>query len=374
MATVFEYLEWRADVPLYTYPFNEVDNLILAELAYTDFSGIVPGDGTWVSLKDAAEMFFAVHDRESVRASKSCTAKAALLMDGMLTGDRFGNMFLSHCLNEFDPEKELQLAAVTFHLNDRTTYVAFRGTDGTLVGWKDNFNMSVVNGTGGQLMAVDYLEWVARDTAGPLIVGGHSKGGNLAVFASAFCRDETKNRIGRVYTNDGPGFREEIADTAEYRAILPKVIGIVPENSVVGRLLEDGYEHRVVRSSASGILQHDGLTWQVKRDRFESAERSPASDLIDRTMDNFIGGMDDGSRASLTETVFGILGSTGSRTVSGVGAQGLKSVEAIANAIRTMPREKQQEALDLLKRLGISGGQAAIGYLTDLFTKKNGPS
>ena len=374
MANVFDYLAWRGDIPLTAAPFNEVDSLILSELAYTDFGDIVPQNGTGVRLKDAAEAFFAVHDRESVKVSRSYTAKAALLMDGMLSGDRFRNTVLSHYMNDVDEEKGMQLAAVTFHLDDGTAYVAFRGTDGSLVGWKENFNLSVTSLTEGRLRAVEYLAWAARSVPGPLIVGGHSKGGNLAVFASAFCREDVRDRIVKIYTHDGPGFREEITGTKEYREAARKVISIVPETSVIGQLMEDGYDHRVVRSSAAGLTQHDGLTWQVMRDRFEEAEKSPASDLVDRTMDDFLGRMDDKERADLTETLFDVLGSTGSRTLSGIGTQGLRSVERIANAVRSLPKERQQETLETLKKLGISGGQALVGYLSDLIGKKNGPS
>lgn len=373
MANVFDYLAWRGDIPLTVSPFNEVDSLILSELAYTDFGNIVPRNGTGVRLKDAAEAFFAVHDRESVRASRSYTAKAALLMDGMLSGARFQNTVLSHYMNDVDEEKGMQLAAVAFHLEDGTTYVAFRGTDGSLVGWKENFNLSVTSLTEGRLRAVEYLSWAARSVPGTLIVGGHSKGGNLAVFSSAFCREDVRDRIVKVYTHDGPGFREDVTGTKEYREAARKVVSIVPETSVIGQLMGDGYEHHVVKSSAAGLLQHDGLTWQVNRDRFEEAEQSPASALVDRAMDDFLGRMDDRERSDLTETLFDVLESTGSRTLSGIGTQGLRSVERIANAVRTLPKERQQEALETLKKLGISGGQALVGYLTDLIGKKNGP-
>ena len=210
MANIFDYLEWRCDVPLAVDPFNEVDNLVLAELVYTDFGGIVPVDGRQISLRDAADAFFRRHTHEEILAIKSYTARAPLLMEKMLEGERFRDVKLCWYLDETDTERETQLAAVTFLLPDRSAYVAFRGTDGTLVGWREDCNLSFQHETDGQRRSARYLNLVGGQLDAPMRVGGHSKGGNMAVYAAARCEPALQDRLLAVYTNDGPGFHEEM--------------------------------------------------------------------------------------------------------------------------------------------------------------------
>ncbi len=140
MANILDYLEWRCDVPLAVDPFNEVDNLVLSELVYTDFRGILSMDARAVPLRDAADAFFQTHDREEILESKSFTARAPLLMEKMLEGERFRGVKLCWYQDETDTEQAMQFAAVTFLLPDGSAYVAFRGTDGTLVGWREDAN------------------------------------------------------------------------------------------------------------------------------------------------------------------------------------------------------------------------------------------
>ena len=209
MGNIFDYLEWRCDIPFDADPFNEVDNLVLAELAYTDFRGILSMDGREISLQEACEAFFRHHTHEEILASKSFTARAPLLMEKMLCGARYRDIRLCRFLDETESARDMQLAAVTILLPDQTAYIAFRGTDGTLVGWKEDFNLSFLPETEGQRRAIQYLNRVGRDLPGSLRVGGHSKGGNLAVYAAAFCERDVQDRVLAVYSNDGPGFQEE---------------------------------------------------------------------------------------------------------------------------------------------------------------------
>ena len=203
MANLFDYLLWRNDVPLSLDPFNEVDNLLLSELAYTDFGSIVPEDVEEIPLADACAAFFASHDRDAILESTAYTAKAPLLMETMVTGARFGGMRFCRYINRVDREKDAQISAVTCLLDDGTAFVAFRGTDGSVIGWKEDFELSYLSGTAGQKAAAQYLADTSARIPRPLRVGGHSKGGNFAVFASSFCRSETQARILTVYNNDG---------------------------------------------------------------------------------------------------------------------------------------------------------------------------
>ena len=370
MATIFDYLEWRGDVPFSADPFQEVDNLVLAELAYTDFRGIVPLGGTEITLLEAYQRFFDTHSREELMADKSFYSKCPFLMDEMIKGGRFGEMKLCRYIDEIDVSREAQISAVTFLLPDETAYVAFRGTDGSLVGWKEDFNFSFLSETKGQSRAIQYLNKTGAKLGCPLRVGGHSKGGNLAVYASAFCEPEVREKILTVYSNDGPGFKRETTDSEEYIQLLPKIVSIIPDTSIIGLLLSSKSTHRVVKSSASGILQHDGLTWQVHRNRFVEAPLSPAGEVIHKTMGAWLEQMDDETRQSFTDTVFFPIEATGLESFSEISDQKWKSVEAMLEAVKQIPKEKQKEVFRLLGQLGQIGTQAAASYLTDLMKGK----
>ena len=372
MANLFDYLEWRGDVPLSLDPFGEVDNLLLAELAYTDFCGVVPEDGTEISVGEALRGFFSRHTREEVLADKKFTAKAPLLMEGMAQGARFRDMKLCWYLNEIDQDREEQLSAVTFLLPDGSAYVAFRGTDDTLVGWKEDFNFSYLSETAGQRRAVEYLNQAGKRLSGPILVGGHSKGGNFAVYASAFCEEDVQARIQTIYSNDGPGFRQEIVDSEAYGRVLPRIVSIVPDSAVVGLLLSRKSVPQVIKSSAWGIFQHDGFTWQVKRSRFVAAPLSVLGEMTDKVLGGWLEQLDDETRRVFTRTIFSILEATGAETLSDIGEQKWKGVEAIFAAIRALPREKQQQILRILGQLGQSGGQVTAEYLAALRARKAG--
>jgi len=366
MANLFDYLQWRGDIPLREDPFAEVDNLVLAELAYTRFQEIVPGDGRRVSLQEAHDAFFSRHTREEILAAKSFTARAPLLMPDMLSGKRFRDLELCCYVDEVDKEQDLQMSAIAFLLPDGTAYLAFRGTDGTLVGWKEDFNFSFQPETEGQRRAVAWLNRVGASLPGPLRVGGHSKGGNFATYASAFCERSIQDRILQVYSNDGPGFRQEVTEKEGYLRILDRVFSIIPDTSVIGLMFSGKVRHHVVSSSASGILQHDALTWNVRRNRFVPAQLSETGKAIQNIVSGLMDQVDDGTRKYLIDTVFGLLSATGQDSFSGISEQKWKSVESMINAGLGMPLEKSQEVLRVLGQLGQTGSQAAADYIAKL--------
>ena len=157
MANIQDYLIWRGDVPLSAVPLNEVDGLVLSELVYADFSGLVPQDGSRVPFRQVYDGFWRRHTKEKILATPSFTKMAPFLMDPMVNAARFGDMELSLYRDVVDTQADCQWAAVTFHLSDGTDFVAYRGTDTTIVGWKEDFNLSYQAETEGQRLAADYL-------------------------------------------------------------------------------------------------------------------------------------------------------------------------------------------------------------------------
>ena len=368
MPNIFDYLSWRADVPFSAAPFNDVDNLILSELVYADFAGVVPDDGSAISLAQAREDFFARHPRaeieERIATTRSYTARAPFLMDAMLGGARFEGLRLCGYEAVTDRDAAAQFAAVTFLLPDGTAYLAFRGTDGTVVGWKEDFILAYRSSTQGQLRAADYLARAAALTGLPLRVGGHSKGGNLAVYAAALAAPAVQDRLLTVWTNDGPGFRDEVRSLPGYRRIQPKCVSVVPDTSVIGLLLESDCERRIVRSTASGIVQHDGFSWECGPRGFLLAEQTRTGAWLEKTVDNWVAKQDDETLRSLVDSVFTVFESTGEETFHAMTVNKKRTAELWMAAYRALPKEKQRELIAATGQLVTSTGASVRDLLT----------
>ena len=368
MANIFDYLFWRCDIPLSADPFNEVDALVLAELTYTKFSGL-EGEKT-ITLPKERNLFFSSHSREDILSLTAATAKAPLLMDYMYDGNRFKNTEISHYVSKIDLEKEAQFSAATYILDDGTIYVAFRGTDGTVVGWKEDFNLSYLPETEGQRLSVEYLNQVGSIYNCPIIVGGHSKGGNFATYAASFCDSSVQDKIVSVYSFDGPGFKPERVSLDGYRRILPKIIRIVPDTSIIGQLLTHSDKLVVVKSNASGISQHDAFSWEINRNRFLYTELSELGMMISETIGNWLDRLEDDDRRMLTDTIFGVIESTGSDTFRKMADEKLKTAESVFNSMRSLPKESRQQVTQLIGKLIQTGGQTAAMHLPGLHTEK----
>ena len=357
---LFDYLKWRNDVSLRAAPFNEIDNVLLSYLAYADFGELLHEPKRHVSIETCLKRFCEKHDMAEVRESKHFIERAPLLLEEMVRGARFRGTKVAHFREVFDKEKVQQFAALVFLLPDGTRYVSFRGTDLSITGWKEDFLMSFTAETEGAKEAVSYLNEVAACVEGDLILGGHSKGGNFAMFAAAFAEDAVKERILKVYNNDGPGFREEIVRSAAYRELLPKITNIVPQTSIIGRLLSNEAAHTVVKSTAAGIFQHDVTTWEVTKDKFVRAEPDAFSDFVEKSLGTWLETMDDEARKSLVETVFSMIEMTEAETFAEFGENLFKNTGLIMKGLGRLPKEKRSELTAAL------GGLAEAGRATVL--------
>ena len=234
----------------------------------------------------------------------------------MAASRRFSDLTLCAYVSRTDEETQTQFSALTALLPDKTAYIAFRGTDDTIVGWKEDFNLAFLPVVPAQRMAAEYLAAAAAALPShPLRVGGHSKGGNLAVYSAVFCGEAVQNQLMRVYNNDGPGFRTSLLGLPEHRRVADKITTILPESSVVGMLLEHEERYEVVRSTQSGLWQHDGFSWQVRGEKFEHLpDLTEGGKLVDETIRTFILSLSPEQRVAFTDALFDILTCTDAAT------------------------------------------------------------
>ena len=305
MPNIFDYIEWRGDLSFQSDPPNEIDALIFSGLSYICYgTAFADSSSSGVSLRDAASRILSAPEA----LSRSQIRNDRKLLKIASESDRFGNCILTHYLDRIVPEEETQFAAVTFLLDDGSAFLAFRGTDDSLTGWKEDFNMSFQESVPAQRMAVDYVEDLVRSYAMPLRLGGHSKGGNLAVYAAARVSEDIQKRILRVYNNDGPGFSDRMMKDDGYLRIVPKIGTFIPQSSVIGMLLEHEEPYTVIRSDQVSLLQHDFYSWRLQTKAFIRMEAiTEDSRFLDLTIKNWIAEMSPQERNLLVDALFGLL-------------------------------------------------------------------
>ncbi len=369
MANMVDYLLWRGDVALTEKGFNEVDSLVLCEICYVPWDGLLsaPWEGEILRLRDAAVRFAA----SGRKPSPSTDPRPALRLCAL--SRRFSAAGISDFVNQVDRDDQIQFCALTFHVEDGSLYAAFRGTDSTITGWREDFSFTYSRGTPAQEAAVKYLEMVAEKYPGPIRIGGHSKGGNLALYAASFCSEAVRGRVAEVYNYDGPGLNEGIRMLPGYVPPDGRLRLIIPEESVIGVVMNEETERTVVKSSASGFRQHDPMTWQVLGTSFvEAGGQSGNSVFVDRTVHRWLDGLSEKERRGLTEAIFDGMEATGADTVSEVKNQGIGAAGAFVKNFLTMDSEKQKDVLESVGKLVRAGGDQLVnGALRSVEGLKN---
>lgn len=325
--TVADYLTWRGDIPFSVDPFNEVDNLVLCIISYINFRRfpelLTRNPREAVSLRDICQKL----TQEDEQLGLSQLSYIPVAQQAAQTERFAGTRMFAF---EDRSDQETQFAAVTFLLPDKSVFVAFRGTDTSLVGWKEDFNMSYLETVPSQREAARYLAAAATKRGEKLRLGGHSKGGNLAVYAAATAKPAVQERILGVYNNDGPGFCGGLLESAGYRAIGARVHTYLPQSSIVGMLFSHEEDYTVVHSEQMGIMQHDPYSWEVLGADFVTLERVTASSrFVDKTVKEWVARMSVPEREKLFDTLYSVLGATGAETWEELSERWFRSARAV---------------------------------------------
>ena len=346
MANLFDYMDWRGDLSFQVDPANEADYYLISKIGCPDLTGLVPADEREVSLREAVAAFGAQTDPAPLGVATS-----PRVMDSFYrlpSVPRFGSLMLSGFRRIDDRENTEQFSALTVRIPDGPRCVTFRGTDDNIFAWKENFHMSVMDTVPAQEDALRYLLWAMAAYEGSFVVCGHSKGGNLAIYAASLLPERMQDRIIAVYDFDGPGFQQGFLKQAGYLRLLPRLHSIVPEYSIVGMLLSTGKEPAVVACDSFGAKAHDGFTWQVLGTGFARARGlSPSSATFNRAMNETLADMSEKERESFIEDLFDIMTSTGAFTLTDLTEIKLKGALEL---VRSLGRDKkvQKFAMSML--------------------------
>ncbi len=349
MANLFDYLKWRGDLSLEQTSINDIDSLVLSRLSYLPFDGIVPD--TFSSGVTVAEAAAGLLQRDDVEDEVIMKMDLPFLKE-VANSRRFSGMDLCGYTNQVDPNAEKQFAALAIKMTPQSFYIAYRGTDLSLAGWKEDFNMSFCTPVPAQVDAVRYLNDAARALPGQFYVGGHSKGGNLAVYASAFCRPEVQDRLVFVHNHDGPGFDSCVLESGGYRRIAERIKTFIPQSSVVGMLLQHEEDYYVIRSTQIGLMQHDLFSWEVQRDEFVYLDEvTDHSKFLDRTLKTWLTQLNPEQREQFVDALFSILEETNASSLKELTLNWHKNARIVLKSLHEMDddmRHNLSQALGLL--------------------------
>ncbi len=351
MANVLDYLIWRGDLSFKQSTLNEVDNILLVFLNFLDFEDIIPNEleKGCILLKDAVNKSLAKQDGKKPHyGALMPSADIERMAKLMAKSNRFSNAKLMGYAKEICVEKEQQFAAFTAVLDDGSLFVSFSGTDDTIIGWKEDMNMSFSDEIPGQKRAVEYLEDVANAVDGSIRVGGHSKGGNLAVYAAAKCKEDVQQRISRVYNNDGPGFSKAFLESEGYINIRSRILKLVPQESVVGMLLANDNNFTVIYSKKSGVVQHNSFLWEVRGRHFvRRSELAKKSLELSNVINSWIEEKDYETRKNLINVTYEILTASEAKTLTDIN----KGYPALFKAIKKVDPKKRELVLKAISEL-----------------------
>ncbi|MBR2407905.1 MAG: DUF2974 domain-containing protein [Lachnospiraceae bacterium] len=351
MASLVEYLNWRGDITFAQDSLNAVDALLLSQLTYLDLAGIVGVGEDTCTLEQAAERFWELHTEEEL---KQCVAfamrTAGELLNAMAKTKRFSGLTLRNYEHRLDRKAEEQFSALEIVLGEQESFISFGGTDDTLVGWKEDFNLCFLFPIPSQTHATEYLERFFSDRKTKIYIGGHSKGGNLAVYSAVNSGKEIREKIERVYNFDGPGFTKDFIESDDYLAMRGVVETWVPESSFVGMLLEHGEDYQVVSSSQNGFLQHDATSWEVQGTEFiKLREVNQGSIQMAEGIKEWVDGLSPEELENFFAHVYQVLTVTDAKTLAELNRERFKSVRSMIHSFHGLDKKTKEIMFALVK-------------------------
>ena len=340
-----EYLKWLGGHDLSEHPFNEADVMILCQLSYLDMSDVMEPDSEMTlreccgRLEEGKGLFVRMLSDSEIYREFFRLAAAS---------ERFGTLVMSGFTDIFSHEEDVQFSAVTFELPDDRRFIAYRGTDDSITGWKEDFMLSFTR-TRAQQLALEYAQKVIGDGSKKVVIAGHSKGGNLALYASAMLSDEMLTAVEHIYSLDGPGFCSDVIEPGRLERIRDKTTVMCPEYSVVGKLFEpDIPDTRVVCSDGEGVMQHDIHTWRIEYGLPKYAEKnSYRSVWLNGVIDKWIEQLPPAEREVFVNELLEALAKDGIRTFTDIAGKGPFGLEKTLMNMTQVSDSFKKDALEL---------------------------
>lgn len=351
MGTILDYLKEYGDYTLEEKPFSEVDSLVLCQFAYLKFDDLAPAPGEDKPAVSLSELkSHADYDR--LYADERYREDNTALFTGMYHSKRFHGTTIYNYVNLIDLATETQFSAVTFRLPNGVCYVAYRGTDETIVGWKEDLNLAFSEPVEGQRMSVDYLNRAAESITGHFYVGGHSKGGNFATYACMNCDEKVRSRIMTIYDHDGPGFRPEVTARGAYDEIADRIHKTIPRSSLVGMLLYSDGAYQVVESKTIGLAQHNPYTWLIRDDHFQIVNELYAGrKFMDEALNRWILSLTQEQMHIFVDTFYQVVLASETDNLIDFTANWFQSIQKIGAALKEIDPQTGKAIIQIMRSL-----------------------
>lgn len=335
-----DYLIWRGDLPFKDFKFNEVDSLILARISYLPFDKINFNDG---------DTIYEIYNKmQSVKDYK--IAEDEILIKNLSESGRFKDLKLSDYIINSSKESEKQFGAISVHLDD-FIYVSYIGTDNSIVGWKEDFNMSFMKHVPAQLEGVKYLNNICNKYDSKVMLGGHSKGGNVAIYSALYTKHS--NKIICVNNFDGPGFDNSVIEKSNNKEVINRIITYIPKDSVIGRLLQHREKSIVVKSVNKGIYQHDIYSWSVIKDSLVKLTGvSETSEFTNKTINQWLMNTDSKNRKIFVDSIFELFYSSNSNSFHEFSKTWIKDLPQMMEVYKEISKEDKKIISEMVKQFG----------------------
>lgn len=353
MKNMLDYIKEFGHVSFEERAFSEIDALVLTELEYLPLEKVVPSDENgedFVTVKEIAE-YMQEHKQELFDENPMMiTQERHEVSQVIADAPRFQSLKFFGVVSEWDKDTTKQFAAVTVEVEPSVRLVVFRGTDETLIGWKEDFLMTYSPLVAAQTDAKEYLAKQASLWGGDLMISGHSKGGNLAIYAAATQVEDVQLRIVDIFCFDSPGLYRSVLETKGYQNIVPLAMRYIPQDSLVGLMLESEVPYVIVKSNATGAMQHSAMTWEIEDGQFIKMEKlTKNSQLNDQTFKKWTESVSDEELELFWNVFFELLFSVGIDTVNDLYGQFMHYVQEFLKAAGNMDEEKRE----LLTRIAL---------------------
>lgn len=361
MLTIMDYIAQTAPRSVAELPWSDADQLVLSALCY-NAPGALAASNEGIALRDLAPRLDLLG-----QTGTEFTVKCRALLYAIADTVRYGDMQLFGFVSILDSALPIQFSAVACRVSQQLTVIAYRGTDNTLAGWREDLHMSFESPVPAQEAAVYYLERIAALTSGALMLTGHSKGGNLAAYAAAHANEATQRRIASVCSFDGPGLDNATVLSEGYHRIKPVLHSFVPQGSIVGLLMGHELDYVIVRSSAMGFAQHDLFTWQFQGLTFETmSETTLPSQLADQTLHTFLKTGTPQQRRLFVDGLFHLLEATDAETLRELKRDKAGAAAKILVAALDMDEPTRNAFVQTAFTLVSSGAKSIWDYASDL--------
>lgn len=351
LSSCLDYLDWRGDLSFEVSPFNEVDALILSQIIYLDFSGVIPEyPKNSVSFSEAVNRFKALNDYEDRKIVPGFTDdRTCELFEKCGNTERFKNVLLSGYKCVFNEEIEEQYASAFFSLDKKTHCLVFRGTDDSFLGWKEDGNISFMQQIASHKTALDIFSLAQKYYSGQFILCGHSKGGNVALNTALYCTDKARKRIAGIYDFDGPGFKKEVYEKAAFKSIENKLHAYYPQFSIVGMIFEHPANYEIVHSSGFAIGQHDLISWQVKGNQLVNDKAfTDESNLFYVSFNEWASTLSEEERKNFIQSFFDILYSSGAKSNTELEKNLIPASAKMLAAFSKLEKDKREYMLHVI--------------------------